>query len=133
MKPFFAEFRTFALRGNILDLAIGIVIGSAFNNIVNSFVNNIITPPLGLLTGKINFADLAWNPGGTVKIQYGLFVQSIISFLITAFALFLIIRFISRLEKIAKKDPPPEPPPPAIKSDELIVLEQIRDSLKQTA
>ncbi len=130
MKSFLTEFRSFALRGNILDLAIGIVIGTAFNNIVNSLVTNIITPPLGLFTGKINFADLAWNPGGTVKIEYGLFIQSIISFIITAFALFLIIRFINRLEKIAKQDPPPAPPPPAAKSDELIVLEQIRDSLK---
>jgi large conductance mechanosensitive channel len=129
MKSFFAEFRAFALRGNILDLAIGIVIGTAFNNIVTSFVTNILTPPLGLLTGKINFKDLVWNPAGSVKIEYGLFIQSIISFVITAFGLFLIIRLINRLEKIAQKEPP-VPTPDAAKSDELLVLEEIRDSLK---
>jgi len=130
MKSFFAEFRKFALRGNVLDLAIGIVIGTAFSNITNSLVNNIITPPLGLLLGRIDFKNWALNLGGDVNIQYGLFIQAVVSFIITAFALFLMVRFVNRLERLAKNDPPAEPPPPSAKSPELVVLEEIRDSLK---
>ena len=120
------------MRGNVIDLAVGVVIGTAFNNITNSLVNNIITPPLGLLLNGIDFKNWALNLGGNVNIQYGLFIQAIISFIITAFVLFLIIRFVNRLEKLAKNDPAPEPPPPAAKSPELIVLEQIRDTLAKT-
>lgn len=130
MKSFFSEFKKFIMRGNVLDLAIGVVIGTAFNNITNSLVTNIITPPLGLLLGRINFKELALNLGGDVNIQYGLFIQAIISFLITAIVLFLIVKLINHIEKLSKNDPPPEPPPPSAKSPELIVLEDIRDSLK---
>ncbi len=133
MKTFFEEFRKFALRGNVIDLAVGVVIGTAFNNITNSLVNNIITPPLGLLLGKIDFKDLTLNLGGTVEIQYGLFIQSVIAFIITAFALFLLVRGLNRLQELAKRDPAPEPPAPAEKSPELVVLEEIRDSLKKGA
>lgn len=131
MKSFFEEFRKFALRGNVLDLAVGVVIGTAFNNIITSLVNNVITPPLGLLTGKIDFQELAISLGGDVVVSYGLFIQAVITFLLTAFALFFIIRFINRLQKMARLDPAPEPPPPAAKSAELVVLEEIRDSLKK--
>ena len=120
------------MRGNVLDLAVGVVIGTAFNNITNSLVNNIITPPLGLLLGRIDFKNWGINLGGNVNIQYGLFIQAVISFIITAFALFLMVRFANRVEKLAKHDPAPEPPPPAAKSPELVVLEQIRDMLKDT-
>ncbi len=130
MKSFFDEFKKFIMRGNVIDLAVGVVIGTAFNNITNSLVTNIITPPLGLLLGRINFKELALNLGGDVNIQYGLFIQAVISFLITALVLFLIVKFINHLEKISKNDPPPEPPPPPAKSPELVVLEEIRDSLK---
>jgi len=134
MKSFFDEFKKFALRGNVIDLAIGVVIGTAFNNVTNSLVNNILTPPLGLLMGKINFVDLAILLPGTVKIQYGLFIQAIISFIITAFALFVLVRALNRLEKIARRDeqndPPPPPPPPSMKTPELVTLEEIRDLLK---
>jgi large conductance mechanosensitive channel len=130
MKGFFEEFKKFVMRGNIFDLAIGIVIGTAFNAVVASFVSDIITPPLGLLLGRIDFTKWALNLGGEVNIKYGLFIQAIISFLITAFALFLIIRFKGRLERLAKNDPPPPPPAPSEKTPELVVLEEIRDSLK---
>ncbi len=130
MKSFFDEFKKFIMRGNVLDLAIGVVIGTAFNNITNSLVTNIITPPLGLLLGRINFKELALNLGGDVNIQYGLFIQAVISFLITAFVLFVMVRVINRIEKLSRNDPPPEPPPPSAKSPELMVLEEIRDSLK---
>lgn len=130
MKSFLEEFKKFALRGNVMDLAVGVVIGTAFNNVVNSLVNNIITPPLGLLLGQIDFAELAVNLGGSVNIQYGLFIQAIVSFLITAFALFLLVRFMNRLSDITSEDGPvPEPVQPA-KSPELLVLEDIRDSIK---
>lgn len=129
-EGFFGEFKKFVMRGNIFDLAIGIVIGTAFNAVVSSFVSDIITPPLGLLLGRIDFTKWALNLGGEVNIKYGLFIQATISFLITAFALFLFIRFKGHLERLAKNDPPPPPPTPAEKSPELVVLEEIRDSLK---
>ena len=124
MKTFIDDFKKFILRGNVLDLAIGIMIGTSFNGIVNSLVNNIITPPLGLLLGRIDFKDWGVNLGGSVKIQYGLFVQAIISFVITAFVLFLIIELITKLRR------PKDEPTPAEKTPELLVLEEIRDELK---
>ena len=131
MKAFFADFKEFTMRGNVIDLAIGIVIGTAFNSVITSLVNNIITPPLGLLIGRIDFAAWALNLGGSVNIKYGLFVQAVISFIFTAFALFLIIKFIGRVRRLSKNDPPPPPPTPSEKTPELIVLEEIRDSLKK--
>lgn len=130
MRTFFAEFKKFALRGNVMDLAIGVVIGTAFNNIITSLVANIITPPLGLLTGKIDFKDLVANLGGTVEIKYGLFLQSVIDFILVAFALFLLIRFVNRLEHVARREQAEGKVPPAQKTPELVVLEEIRDSLK---
>lgn len=134
VKGFFSEFQTFASRGNFLDLAVGFVIGASFSAVTTSLVTNIITPPLGLLLGKINFSDLAIPLGGTVKISYGLFFQSLISFIITAFALFIMVRFINQLKELAVVDQeaeaaaPPSPPDSA----ELMVLKEIRDSLKNT-
>jgi len=130
MKSFFDEFKKFALRGNMLDLAIGVVIGTAFSNITNSLVTNVITPPLGLLLGKIDFKDLALNLGGSVSISYGLFLQSVLDFLIIAFVLFLIIRFLNRVERVARNKQAQEDIQEAPKSAELTVLEEIRDSLK---
>jgi large conductance mechanosensitive channel len=125
MKSFFEEFKKFALRGNVMDLAIGVVIGTAFSNITNSLVTNIITPPLGLLLGRIDFQNLVINLGGTVSIKYGVFLQAVIDFLIIALVLFMVIRFINRLMKQEPQEAPPA------KSAELMVLEQIRDSLKK--
>ncbi len=130
MKSFLEEFKKFALRGNVLDLAVGVVIGTAFSNITNSLVTNIITPPLGLLLGRIDFKDWALNLGGNVNIQYGLFLQSVIDFIIIALALFLVIRFINRLERLSRKEEEEGTAPAAQKSAELLVLEEIRDSLK---
>jgi large conductance mechanosensitive channel len=127
MKSFFGEFKTFALRGNVLDLAVGVVIGTAFNAIITSFVTNVGTPPFGLLLGRINFKDLVFNLGGTVKIEYGLFIQAIITFVITAFALFLFVRFINRVTQAERhKNPQPED----TKSPEVVLLEEIRDELR---
>lgn len=118
------EFKAFALRGNAMDLAIGVVIGAAFNNVTNSLVKDIITPPLGLLIGGINFTDLAIPIGGDAAITYGVFIQTLINFVIIAFALFLIVRFLNKLKK-------PAPEAASSKSAELAVLEEIRDTLKK--
>ncbi len=128
MKTFFNEFKAFALRGNVLDLAVGVVIGTAFNNIITSLVTNVITPPFGLLLGSINFKDLVFNLGGTVKIEYGIFIQAVISFFLTALALFLLIRFINRLVNTERHK---EPQPEENKSPEVVILEEIRDELKK--
>ena len=124
MTSFVTEFKAFALRGNALDLAIGVVIGAAFNSIVNSLVADVMTPPLSLLTHGVNFADLVVHIDGTdAAIRYGLFIQNVISFVITAFALFLLVRLIQKFVRTA--------PPQEAKPAELLVLEEIRDSLKK--
>jgi large conductance mechanosensitive channel len=128
MKSFVEEFKAFALRGNVVDLAIGIVIGAAFTSITDSLVKDIITPPIGLLLGKIDFANLAITLGGSVTIRYGHFIQAVVSFLITALALFFLIRFVNKLVHAERiKEPKTED----AKSAELVVLEEIRDTLKK--
>lgn len=100
----FKEFKEFAVRGNVMDMAVGIIIGAAFGKIVNSLVNDIIMPPIGQLTGKVNFKDLSVALGG-VKINYGLFINTVIEFLIVAFAVFLLVRQVNRLRKPAAEAP----------------------------
>jgi large conductance mechanosensitive channel len=123
MKSFLKEFKKFALRGSAIDLAVGIVIGTAFTNISNSLVENIITPPFGLLIGNIDFKDLTLHLGGTVAIKYGLFLQAVVNFILIALVLFIIIRFINRIA--------PKKSEEATKTAELGVLEEIRDELKK--
>jgi large conductance mechanosensitive channel len=132
IKGFFAEFQKFASRGNFIDLAVGIVIGTSFNTVATSLVTNIITPPLGLLLGKINFVDLAIPLGGTVKITYGIFVQAVLTFILTVLALFLIVRFINRVQDLAlrRKQQEASAPPTPADSPELSVLKEIRDAIK---
>lgn len=132
MKSFFQEFKQFALRGNAVDLAVGIVIGAAFTAVTNSLVNNILTPPIGLIIGGIDFSDLGFTLGGDAFIGYGVFLQTLINFVITAFALFLLVRFINRLTSLARKEQEEGKAPPEQKSPELAVLEEIRDMLKRT-
>jgi len=132
MKSFIEEFKKFALRGNAIDLAIGVVIGAAFSNITTSLVNNVLTPPLSLLTRGINFSDLGVAiPNTDATIQYGLFIQAIISFVITALALFLLVKALNKLAAAARKEQEEGNTPPAEKSAELAVLEEIRDALKK--
>lgn len=126
MKSFLEEFKAFVMRGNVVDLAVGVVIGTAFNSVVTALVTDVITPPIGLLIGKVNFSDLVLNLGGTVVIKYGLFIQALVAFIITAFALFLVIKAMNHLSKKEKEDPSPES-----KSAELTTLEEIRDLLKK--
>lgn len=138
------EFREFAMRGSVVDLAVGIIIGAAFGKIVDSLVKDLIMPPIGLLLGKVDFSDLlivlkqgtppgpyptveAAQQAGAVTINYGLFMNNIISFLIVAFAVFLLIRAINRLhQKQEPKQAAPAAPP-----EEVVLLREIRDTLRR--
>jgi large conductance mechanosensitive channel len=122
-----SEFKEFAMKGNVIDLAVGVVIGAAFGKIVNSLVADIIMPPLGLAIGGVNFSDLAvqigTNPkGAPVLFKYGMFVQTIFEFLIVALALFVLIKAINRLKR-----PSPAVPVPPTKTE--MLLQEIRDQL----
>jgi large conductance mechanosensitive channel len=130
----FSEFKEFAVKGSVIDLAVGFVIGGAFGKVVSSLVSDVIMPPLGLIIGRVDFSKMALqigtNPkGGPILLSYGMFVNAIIAFLIIAFALFMIIKGINRL----RRTPPPAPvvPPPPTKSEEL--LGEIRDLLAKRA
>jgi len=126
------EFKDFALRGNVIDLAVGVVIGGAFGKIVASFVNDVLMPLLGLVMGGVNFADLkyvfraAQGDIPELALRYGAFIQSIIDFLIIAFSIFMFIKMLSRMKKKQEETPaaPPEP------SKEEVLLGEIRDILK---
>ncbi|MEA2701778.1 MAG: large conductance mechanosensitive channel [Candidatus Parcubacteria bacterium] len=127
MKSFLEEFKTFALRGNVVDLAVGVVIGAAFTAVTNSLVTNVLTPPIGLLMGGIDFSKLGIELGGDAVIAYGLFIQAVVNLLITALALFLFVRFINRLVRLAREERQDGAVAPEQKSPELEVLEEIRD------
>jgi large conductance mechanosensitive channel len=132
------EFKSFAMRGNVIDLAVGVIIGAAFGKIVNSLVADVIMPPLGLLLGKVDFSELfltlsgegpyvsvaAAKAAGAVTLNYGLFINTVVQFLIVAFAIFIVIKQINRFksEEPAKVEEAP-------KSEKL--LEEIRDILKK--
>jgi large conductance mechanosensitive channel len=123
------EFREFAVRGNVVDMAVGIIIGAAFGKIVSSLVSDIVTPPLGYLIGGVDFTSLAATLpaiGGhePVTIRYGLFLQSVFDFMIVAFAIFLLIKLINRVRR--KEEAKPAAPP-----RQEVLLEEIRDLLKQ--
>lgn len=126
------EFKKFALKGNVLDLAVGVIIGGAFGKIVTSLVNDVIMPLLGVLIGGINFTDLKWvikegsEEVAEVAFLYGNFIQSIIDFLIISFSIFLFVKFINNF-KHEKPEEIPAPPPP---SKEEVLLTEIRDLLK---
>jgi large conductance mechanosensitive channel len=124
-----AEFRQFAVKGNVIDMAVGIVIGAAFGKVVSSFVADVITPPIGLALGGVDFSNLkltlkeAQGPVAAISVKYGVFLQSIFDFLIVAAALFALVRAINAL----KREEPPPPSPPN-RQEEL--LAEIRDALK---
>jgi len=148
------EFRDFAMRGNVIDLAVGVVIGTAFGKIIGSLVANIVMPPLNLLTSKfnVNFTDLAYrvrteapklNPDGTMAMEdgkpvmmfqdypvlnYGPFIQSVVDFLLVALAIFAVIKLINMAKAKFEAQTPDEPPAPP---EEIVILREIRDSLKR--
>jgi large conductance mechanosensitive channel len=125
-----SEFKDFALKGNVVDLAVGVIIGAAFGKIVDSLVKNILMPPIGYLLGGVNFGDLAVNlpaPGKPVLIKYGEFIQTIVDFAIIAFVLFMIIRALNEMKKRFEKQAAAAPPPPPPASE--VYLKEIRDAL----
>lgn len=143
MKKFFQEFKTFAMRGNVVDMAVGIILGGAFGKIVSSLVSDIIMPPIGLLLGGVDFTDLKITLKQTamnattgvmdpaVTINYGQFIQIIIDFLIVAFAIFLMIKGINRLSHKKEQEEAATPPAPPAPSKEEVLLTEIRDLLKE--
>jgi len=128
MKKIVGEFREFIARGNVIDLAVGVVIGSAFGKIVTSLVNDILMPLIGVILGGIDFTSLSFKINDAV-IKYGLFIQNIIDFLIVAFCIFILVKFVNKLTSIKKKEEKKEEA--KAKSDEVKLLEEIRDLLKK--
>lgn len=128
------EFKTFAMKGNVIDMAVGIIIGAAFGKIVSSIVNDIIMPPIGLLVGGVNFKDLkivmkkAVEDNPDVTLNYGNFIQVTFDFLIIALAIFMVIKAMNAAKRKEEAAPPPAPPAP---SKEEILLTEIRDLLKK--
>ena len=134
------EFKEFAMKGNVLDMAIGVIMGGAFGKIVSSLVSDVLMPPIGLLTGGVDFSSLFLNLSGTPQaslaaakaagaptINYGVFLQATFDFIIIAFVIFLLVKQMNRL----KKETPPAPPaPPAGPTNEEKLLMEIRDALK---
>ncbi len=131
MKKFFSEFKEFAIKGNALDLAIGVIIGAAFKSIVDSLVNDIIMPLVGILLGGKDFTNLVCKVGDA-EIKYGLLIQNAFNFLIVAFCLFILVKSVNKIKNGINppKDEEPEEPAPASKPDDVLLLEEIRDSLK---
>jgi len=129
-----SEFKEFAMQGNVVDLAVGVIIGAAFGKIVSSLVGDVFMPTLGKLIGGFNFSDLAIGlgkdpTGKDVLVKYGAFIQTIFDFLIIAVILFFTIKFINRLKKPHPVEPAPPPPPPRSE----VLLEEIRDLLAKRA
>jgi large conductance mechanosensitive channel len=127
------EFRDFAMRGNVVDMAVGIVIGGAFGKIVTSFVNDVLMPPIGMAIGGVDFSDLAITlkeAAGEVEavtVNYGAFIQTVLDFVIIAFAIFMVVKAMNNLKKKEEAAPPPPPKPSA----EETLLTEIRDLLKK--
>lgn len=134
------EFKKFAMRGNVIDLAVGIIIGAAFGKIVSSLVNDMLMPAIGLLLGKVDFTNLFFvlqplgesyetldlaRDAGAVVIAYGVFVNVLIEFIIIAFAVFLLVRAINKLQKKEEEAPKAPPAPP----EDVVLLREIRDAL----
>lgn len=128
------EFKDFAMRGNVVDLAVAVVIGGAFGKIIASFVADVLMPPIGMLLGGVDFTDLmitlkeAQGEVAAVTIRYGAFIQTVVDFVIIAFAIFMVIKAMNAAKKKEEAAPPPPPPGPT-KEEEL--LAEIRDLLKK--
>lgn len=128
MKKFMEEFKQFIARGNVMDMAVGVIIGGAFSAITTSLINDIIMPVLGIFTGSISFAALSFTVNGAV-IAYGNFIQAVLNFLVMAFVVFCLIKAINRFHR--KKAEPEAPPAPPEPSAEEKLLTEIRDLLKE--
>lgn len=126
MKKFLEEFKAFAMRGNVMDLAVGVIVGGAFSSITNSLINDIIMPIVGIFVSEASFADLSVSVGGAV-ITYGNFIQAILNFVILAFVVFCMVKAVNRVAHKKEEAPPPPPAP----SNEEKLLTEIRDLLKE--
>ena len=134
------EFKTFISRGNVVDMAVGVIIGSAFTKIVNSLVNDVFMPALSVITGGVNFSDLryvitpATEEVAEVAIKYGAFIQNIVDFLLIAMVVFMMVKMINKMRDAAKKkeeEAPREPVAPPPTPEDILLLREIRDSLKK--
>jgi large conductance mechanosensitive channel len=125
-----SEFKEFIQRGNVVDMAVGVIIGAAFGRIVTALVGGLLMPPIGVVTGGVDFADLKLPIGGTdaapVTLDYGAFFQTVIDFLIIAFCVFLLVKMVNRLRA------PAPPPPPAETPEDVKLLTEIRDLLRRS-
>ena len=135
------EFKEFALRGNVVDMAVGIIIGAAFSTIVRSLVDDVIMPPMGVVTGGVDFSNMfvplngqhydslaQAKQAGAPTVNFGVFINNLISFLIVAFVLFMVVKAMNQLRRRQEKDPVAEPPP----SREVQLLEEIRNALVES-
>lgn len=136
-SKFFGEFKKFIARGNVIDLAVGVIIGAAFTAITNSLVNDIIMPVIGLITGGMDFADMriilkpATESAAEVAIRYGALINAVINFLLVSLVLFFVVKAFNTLKEKNKKEEAAAPAPEPKKSDDVILLEEIRDLLKE--
>ena len=128
---FFAEFKKFIARGNVLDMAVGVIIGSAFTKIVTSLVTDVITPVLSIITGKVNMTDLKIQISDELAITYGNFLQAVLDFLIIAFVVFVMVNSINKFHDNIKKKEEEEPPKDPEPTKEEVLLTEIRDLLKE--
>lgn len=130
VKKLSGDFKAFISRGNVVDMAVGVIVGGAFGKIVTSLVNDVLTPIIGVFLGGLNFSELSFGLKDA-QINYGLFIQTVVDFLIIAACIFLMVKF---FEKFKKKEAPKieEKKEPPKKSDEVLLLEEIRDLLKKT-
>ncbi len=134
---FAKEFKEFITRGNVMDMAVGVIIGGAFTAIVNSLVNDMLMPIIGALFGGVNFSDLkivlkaATETTEEAAIRYGSFIQAIVNFLLVALCIFLIVKSINKMHKKPEPAPEPEPEPEPVVPDDIKLLTEIRDLLKK--
>ncbi len=142
---FLSDFKDFAMKGNVIDMAVGVIIGGAFGKIVTSLVNDVIMPAIGKFTGGVNFTDLSYvltpavvdpetgaETSAAVLLKYGAFIQNIVDFLIIAFCIFIAIKMMAKLKK-KKEEEPAAPAPEPAPSKEEVLLTEIRDLLKENA
>jgi large conductance mechanosensitive channel len=130
MKSLGQEFKAFAMKGNVIDLAVAVVIGAAFGKIVTSLVADIITPLIGLLMGGVDFSGMSYKLG-EATVSYGVFIQSVIDFVIVAFAIFLVVKALNKAQKSVVKKEEEAPKAPAEPSEEVKLLREIRDSIRR--
>lgn len=129
-RGFFAEFRSFAIKGNAFELAIAVVVGNAFTGVVNSLVKDLITPFLGLLTNHVDFKTLAWEPYAGLVVTYGNFLQALINFIIVSLSIFIVFKLLTTARKRVFERHEEDDVPPHEKPEDVRLLEEIRDILR---